>query len=156
MKVTYLQQILLPSVSRFLSDEVMVVVSTRSNPLVNPAVTFCPYNETKYKLFLTLISRQTPVVWGWAIYILYIFIYNIIASDGEDSHFHGRYSINSVVRRIWRVRRSPVSPSSNFPLTVQMLLTVSGRTRTPSTPACKRSWVIPTPPIGPATWPQYF
>ena len=100
--MTYFHQILLPSVSRFLSDEMMVVASTRSNTLANPAVTvtFCPYNETKYKLFLTLISRQTPVVWGWAIYILYIFIYNIIASDGEDSHFHGRYSINSVVRRI--------------------------------------------------------
>ena len=47
MKVTYLQQILLPSVSRFLSDEVMVVASTQSDPLSTPAVTFCPYDESK-------------------------------------------------------------------------------------------------------------
>ena len=57
-KVVYLHQILEPSVSRFLSDEVMVLVSTRSNPLSNPAVTFCPYNQTKYETFLSLSLGQ--------------------------------------------------------------------------------------------------
>ena len=47
LKVTFLQQILLPSVSRFLSDEVMVVTSSQSDPLSTPAVTFCPYDQSK-------------------------------------------------------------------------------------------------------------
>ena len=46
-KVTYLQQIFLPSVSRFLSDEVVVAASTQSDPLSTPAVTLCPYDESK-------------------------------------------------------------------------------------------------------------
>ena len=57
-KILFLWQILEPSVSRFLSDEVMVVSSTRSNPLTNPAVTFCPYNQTKYETFLSLSLGQ--------------------------------------------------------------------------------------------------
>ena len=46
-KILFLWQILEPSVSRFLSDEVMVVTSSQSDPLSTPAVTFCPYDESK-------------------------------------------------------------------------------------------------------------
>ena len=45
--MTYLELILLPSVSRFLSNEVMVVGRTRSDPDTTPAVTLCPYNQSK-------------------------------------------------------------------------------------------------------------
>ena len=46
-KVTYLWMIFLPSVSRFLSDEVVVATSTYSDPLSTPSVTFCPYDQSK-------------------------------------------------------------------------------------------------------------
>ena len=46
-KVTYLWLIFLPSVFRFLSDEVVVAASTQSDPLSTPAVTFCPYDQSK-------------------------------------------------------------------------------------------------------------
>ena len=43
----YLQQILLQGVSRFLLDDVELVVGARSDSLSTPAVTICPYDENK-------------------------------------------------------------------------------------------------------------
>ena len=56
LQVSYLVLMLLPTVSRFMSEEVMVMVSylpkTRAGErsLIDaPAVTFCPQNQSEYK-----------------------------------------------------------------------------------------------------------
>ena len=59
LQVMFLWLMFLPSLTKFLAGEVMVMVSTRPQTKANlpPAVTFCLYNQSKYEQ-----SRSTDIL----------------------------------------------------------------------------------------------